>query len=405
MNAPLQSFDDALAALLVNAKAIEATKTLPSLDVAGRILARPLVSTIDVPAFDNSAMDGYALAIADFGAMPARFPVTQRIAAGAVGQPLAAGEAARIFTGAPIPSGCNAVVMQEDCEEIDGQLTVKGAVSPGQHIRCRGEDITAGTQVLPAGQRLQPQDIALAASVGVAELQVNARLKVGLLFTGDELTMPGEPLPPGGIYNSNRYALSALLGRLGCVVNDYGNVPDTAEATRDALAEAAAENDVVISCGGVSVGEEDHVKAAVGSLGALQLWRIAMKPGKPLAFGRVADAAFIGLPGNPVSSFITFVLLARPYLLKRMGATDYLPQRIPVKAGFDWPKPDKRREFLRVKLEFDAQGEAIARLYPNQGSGVMTSLVWGDGLIDLPAGQSVKAGDRVSYIALSQLIG
>lgn len=401
----LISFDEALARLLAGARPDARSETLPLLDADGRVLAADVAAPIDVPGFDNSAMDGYALHLADFAAVPVRLPVVQRIAAGETGQPLAAGQAARIFTGAPIPPGCNAVVPQEEVDAADGAIDLKAAVKPGQHLRRRGEDIAAGSTVLAAGSRLGPPQLALAASVGIAELPVRPRLRVGLVCTGDELTEPGTPLEPGGIYNSNRYAIGALLGRLGCAVNDYGQVADTPAATLAALGEAAQENDVVISCGGVSVGEEDHVKAAVEQLGRLDLWRIAMKPGKPLAFGRLGEADFIGLPGNPVSAFLTFVLLARPFLLARMAAAAQPAAALAVPAGFERPRADSRREFLRARLETDADGRLVARLHASQGSAVMSALAWADGLVDVPAGATVEAGQPVRYLPLAQLVG
>lgn len=401
----LLSFDDALARLLANANRTPAIESRHLLACDGAVLAQDVLAPIDVPGFDNSAMDGYALHLADVSKPPNDLAVVQRIAAGDTGTPLAANTAARIFTGAPIPDGCNAVVPQEQTEVVDGKVRILQAVRLGQHIRQRGEDIRQGSQVMRAGTRLAPQHLALAASLGLAELPVYAPLRVGLLCTGDELTQPGQPLAPGGIYNSNQFALGALLARLGCKVHDYGKVADTQSATLGALRRAAMESDVVISCGGVSVGEEDHVKAAVTALGELDLWRIAMKPGKPLAFGRVGQADFIGLPGNPVSAFLTFVLLARPFLLKRMGANAIAAPTLPLTADFDWPKADSRREFLRARLGTQDDGQVTVSLYPSQGSAVMSGLVWADGLVDIPAGTTVARGDTIRYLPLAPLIG
>jgi molybdopterin molybdotransferase len=399
----LLPFDDALARLLAAARPIDTLQILPLLDIDRRVLAADVTAAIDVPGFNNSAMDGYAVNLADFAAPPASLPVVQRIAAGEVGQPLAPNSAARIFTGAPVPPGTNAVVPQEEVEAGDGVIALKAAVREGQHIRYRGEDIAAGSLLLPRGAQLNPQRLALAASVGLPELPVRARLKVGVLFTGDELTRPGQPLPAGGIYDSNRYAIVSLLHRLGAVVNDYGNVPDDRAATEAALREAAHENDVVISVGGVSVGEEDHVKAAVQAQGHLDLWKIAMKPGKPLAFGRMGEADFIGLPGNPVSAFLTFCLLARPFLLARMGARDTSLAAMTVPAAFSRSKPDSRREFLRARLALDASGFPQAILHDKQGSAAMTGLVWADGLVDVPAGATVASGDPVRFLPLAAM--
>lgn len=397
---PLLSFDAARAALLAAATAPHHAENRPLADCDGRVLAADLLAPLAVPGFDNSAMDGYAFHLADFDTPPGRIAVVQRIAAGETGQPLAAGSAARIFTGAPIPDGCNAVMAQEDCEAGEGWVQPLRTPRPGQHIRRRGEDIAEGSVVLSAGQRLAPQQLALAASLGLASLPVRAALRVGLLCTGDELTAPGQPLPAGGIYNSNQFAIGALLRRLGCTVHDYGQVADSRAATETALARAAGECDVVISCGGVSVGEEDHVKAAVSALGRLDLWKIALKPGKPLAFGKIGSADFIGLPGNPVSAFLTFVLLARPFLLQRMGACVGPLQSLPLTAGFDWPRADGRREFLRARLEHDGR----VALYPSQGSAVMSSLAWADGLVDLPPDTVVEAGQTIRFIPLANLL-
>jgi molybdopterin molybdotransferase len=328
----------------------------------------------------------------------------QRIAAGQTGVALAPNTAARIFTGAPIPEGCNVVVPQEHTIESSGSISLTQHVNLYQHIRRKGEDIAQDDIVLKTGQRMGPAQLAMLASIGVAAVNVFSALKVGVFFTGDELTEPGQPLAPGAIYNSNRYAINGLLKQLGCEVSDYGIVRDSAQATRDALQQAASENDVVMTCGGVSVGEEDHVKAAVLALGQLDLWQISMKPGKPLAYGKVGQADFIGLPGNPVSAFVTFLLMARPFLLKRMGATDTALRYLTAEAAFDWPRPDKRREFLRVKLERNASGQDTLQLWPNQGSGVMSSLAWADGLIDLPAETTLQIGDKVRFLSISELI-
>ncbi len=351
-------------------------------------------------------MDGYALRCADVLAAGTRLAVTQRIPAGSVGHHLAPASAARIFTGAPVPEGADAVVMQERCERDGEAVIVNHVPRDGENIRRRGEDIRAGSEILAAGTRLTPQALGLAASIGVPLLPTFRRLRVALFFTGDELATPGEPLKPGGIYNSNRYLLRGLLDRLGCAVTDLGIVPDTLEATREALRRAAALSDLIVTSGGVSVGEEDHVKPAVEAEGQLGLWKLAIKPGKPLAFGRVATgnnnnaADFIGLPGNPVASFVTFLILVRPFILKRMGCSDWLPRRILLPAGFDWLRPDARREFLRARPGPDGRLE----LFPNQGSGVLTSTVWAGGLVDNPPGQAIRAGDVVQFIPYGDLL-
>jgi len=407
--APLQSLDEALARLLGRVAPLAVTETLPTATALGRVLALPVVSQLDVPPADNSAMDGYALRAADLLARPGTaLPVSQRVPAGVVGAVLEPGTAARIFTGAQIPLGADAVVMQEQCEAVAaaaglGQVRIHAEVRPGQWIRRRGEDVQAGAVVLPAGARLNAASLGLAASVGAATLTLARRPRVALFSTGDELQMPGEPLKPGAIYNSNRFTLTALLQGLGCEVVDLGIVPDRLDATRAALREAAEganKADLIITSGGVSVGEEDHLKPAVQAEGELDLWQIAIKPGKPLAFGKVRDAWFIGLPGNPVSSFVTFLLLVRPVILRLQGASELTPRRYPLRADFVWPRPDKRREFLRARI--NEQGGLA--LFPNQSSGVLTSAVWGEGLVDNPAGAAIADGATVQFIPFSELL-
>jgi molybdopterin molybdotransferase len=410
------SYEEALDHLLAAAAPVAETKLLPLSVARGRILAEPLVSTVTVPPLDNSAMDGYAVRCADVPQAGIALPVTQRIPAGSVGHALAAGSVARIFTGAPVPAGADAVVMQEFCEHgADGKIIVNQIPRPGQNIRRAGEDIMAGAAVLQAGTRIGAAEIGLAASIGIAQLPVRRHLRVALLSTGDELTEPGNPLPPGGIYNSNRHFLRAMFEQMGCMVTDAGHVPDTFEATRAALREAAIAHDLIVTSGGVSVGEEDHVKPAVEAEGALSLWKIAIKPGKPLAFGHVRKVgaggtaspdranmgtAFIGLPGNPVSCFVTFLLFLRPYVLKRMGLATTLPIARQLVSASDWTRPEDRRSFLRARIAADGRVE----LYPNQSSGVLTSCAWADGLVDVAANQSFKAGDAVRYIAFADLL-
>ncbi len=402
------SAQEALDLLLGAARAVSETETLATVDATGRVLAADQLSQLDVPPMDNTQMDGYAVHAADCASGAASLPVSQRIPAGHVGQPLQPGTAARIFTGALIPDGADAVIMQEQCalDEATGRVTISHAPKSGEWIRRRGEDIRAGSTILACGTRLRAQELGLAASVGLASLPVFRRLKVAVFFTGDELTMPGEPLKPGAIYNSNRFTLRGLLQQLGCEVTDLGNVPDSFEATRNALRKAADGHDLILTSGGVSVGEEDHVKPAVESEGRLAMWQIAIKPGKPLAFGEVRrdgqpePAFFVGLPGNPVSSFVTFLLFVRPFILALQGAAVVPPRRYPMRADFDWAKPDRRNEFLRVRIN-ERQG---LELFPNQSSGVLTSTVWGDGIIDNPPGQAIKAGDTVNFIPFSELL-
>ena len=405
---PLKSLDEAMAALLGHAQPALATELVSTFDADGRVLAQDVVSALQVPAADNSAMDGYAVRSADVLA-GAALPVSQRIAAGNAGAPLQPGTAARIFTGAPVPLGADAIVMQEDCEALDGGQVRINVVPPGgQWIRRAGEDITRGAVVLPAGTRLTPAELGLAASIGMHQLQVARRPRVALFSTGDELVMPGDVPPeqmrPGAIYNSNRFFLRAMLLRLGCEVSDFGIVPDKREATIAALQKASEQHDLILTSGGVSVGEEDHIKPAVQALGTLDLWQIAMKPGKPFAYGQIprdgGAAHFIGLPGNPVSSFLTFALLVRPFVLRLQGVSAVAPQTIAARADFTWPRADKRREFLRVR--HNAAGGLD--LFGNQSSGVLTSAAWGDGVVDNPAGRTIAAGDTVQYIAFSELL-
>jgi molybdopterin molybdotransferase len=401
----LRPLDDALAALLAQAQPLAGTESVATFDADGRVLAEDLVSSLQVPPQDNSSMDGYAVRRAEIADEGVPLPVSQRIPAGAAPQPLQPGTAARIFTGAPVPPGADAIVMQEDTETLDdGRVRILRVPAAGQWIRRSGEDITRGSTVLARGERLGPAAQGLAASIGRDRLQVARRPRVALFSTGDELVMPGavapEAMKPGAIYNSNRFFLRSLLLRLGCEVRDLGIVPDRREATVEALRSAARDNDLILTSGGVSVGEEDHIKPAVQQLGSLELWQIAIKPGKPFAYGKVADAHFIGLPGNPVSSFVTFLLLVRPFLLKLQGATQLAPVAVQLAAQFDWPRPDKRREFLRARR--DAQGRL--ELFANQSSGVLTSTVWADGLVDVPAGQAIARGDAVRFLPLAELL-
>ena len=420
------SLDDALFRLLAVARerVIPEIEKLGTFDALGRVLARSVVSALDVPPADNSSMDGYAMRVADVPGAGTVLPVSQRLPAGVVGAALQAGTAVRIFTGAQVPAGADAVVMQEQCEAIaDGSGAGLGAVrmhavpTAGQWIRRQGEDVQHGAEVLAAGARLTPQALGLAASVGASRLTLRRRPRVALFSTGDELVMPGESLRPGAIYNSNRFMLRGLLQAAGCEVTDLGIVPDRLDATRAALRTAAQHTDLILSSGGVSVGEEDHIKPAVKAEGWLEAWALAIKPGKPLAFGAVrraesassavrregddSEALFIGLPGNPVSSFVTFLLAVAPVLRALQGCPVALPPAVPVRADFDWPRPDKRREFLRAR--FNAAGGV--ELFPNQSSGVLTSAVWADGLVDLPSSQPVQRGDTVRLLLLSSLIG
>ena len=408
---PMLTAQQALDHLLSHAKPVAEIERVPMQATLGRVLAENVNSLVDVPPLDNTAMDGYAVRTADTQNPGSILKIAQRIPAGSVGTELQAGTAARIFTGAPIPFGADAVVMQEDCSTPEGsadQVQVNIAPAFGQWIRRRGEDLTSGKTALTAGTFLRPQELGVAASAGLTHLNVKRRVKVAAFFTGDELSLPGEPLKPGGIYNSNRDTLLACIKALGCDATDLGIVPDRLDATRAALRQASQAHDLIITSGGVSVGEEDHIKPAVSAEGRLDLWQIAIKPGKPLAFGAVrkseqpndGEAWFIGLPGNPVSSFVTFLLFVRPFILKLQGREVKQTQSYLMRADFDWLKADRRNEFLRVKLNNNGGLD----LFPNQSSGVLTSAAWGDGLVDCPPNQPIQAGDLVKYIPFDALL-
>ena len=415
IRAPLLPLVEALQQLLASATLPLPAEQVPVGDADGRVLAQDVVSALHVPPQDNSAMDGYALRCGDVVQLGTTLPVSQRIAAGASGQPLQTGTVARIFTGAPVPPGADAVVMQEDCTALPPSNSASDALdtprvqvntqpTPGQNIRRAGEDVALGDVVLSKGQRLGPAELGLAASIGMAELTVTRRPRVALFSTGDELVMPGtvapQDMPPGAIYNSNRYFLSALLRRMGCIVTDMGIVPDQRDATVQALRDAAQSHDVILTSGGVSVGEEDHIKPAVQTLGTLDLWQIAIKPGKPFAYGRVGNAHFLGLPGNPVSSFVTFLVLVRPFLLQLQGMRDVAMKTVAARADFTWARADKRQEFLRVRRN----AEGGLELFPNQSSGVLTSAVWGEGLLDNPPGTTIAPGDTVQFVSFAELL-
>jgi len=407
---PMLTAQQALDHLLSHAQPVGEMEKVAMQSALGRVLAENINSLVDVPPLDNTSMDGYALRTVDAQNPGSTLRIAQRIPAGSMGTQLEIGTAARIFTGAPVPPGADTVVMQEDCT-VDGdgnQVVINIAPTSGQWIRRRGEDLAAGKTALTAGTFLRPQELGVAASAGLTHLNVKRRVKVAAFFTGDELALPGEPLKPGGIYNSNRDTLLACLKSLGCDATDLGIVPDRLDATRDALRKASKDHDLIITSGGVSVGEEDHIKPAVTAEGRLDLWQIAIKPGKPLAFGAVrksddskaGEAWFIGLPGNPVSSFVTFLLFVRPFILKLQGRESKQPQSYLMRADFDWLKADRRNEFLRVRIN----ERGGLDLFPNQSSGVLTSASWGDGLVDCPPNQPIKAGDMVNYIPFDALL-
>lgn len=399
----LLAYDEALKQLTVSVEPVVQVTRVDLLDALGRVLAEPVEAGIDVPGCAMSSMDGYAINTADLSPDgPTRLPVTQRIPAGTAATPLQRGSAARIFTGAPVPEGADAVIMQEQVETTADQISFDQHPPAGNNIRPAGNDIERGTIILQAGIRLRAQDIGLAASVGLQSLPVFSRVKVGMFFTGDELIEPGQPIAAHKIYDSNRYTLHGLLESMGCEIVDLGLVGDTLEATKDAMRHAATRADLVVTSGGVSVGEEDHVRVAIEQLGELRLWRLGIKPGKPLAYGQIDGTAFMGLPGNPVSVFATFCLFVCPVIKIMQGRPWRKPVALPVTADFDWPKPDGRREFLRARLAIDSSGETLVQIYPNQDSGVLTSTVWADGFIEIPENQTVARGERVNYLPFAQ---
>ena len=412
--APLTPLEDALAAVLAQAQPLPGGAFVDLLQADGRVLAADCIAPLQVPPLDNSAMDGYAVRSAEVAQAGTVLPVSQRIPAGQVGTALQVGTVARIFTGAPLPPGADAIVMQEDCTVLDdGRVRFDAVPQPGQFVRRAGQDIALGSTALQAGLRLTPAALGLAASLGLAQLPVARRPRVALFSTGDELALPGsiapQDLPPGHIFNSNRYVLASLLQRWGCEVVDGGILPDDRAATHAALARAAEDCDLLVTSAGVSVGEEDHVRPVVEQLGALSLWKIAMKPGKPFAFGHVrrsggdpaaGRAHFIGLPGNPVSSLITALVLLRPFVLALQGASVVQPPAHWLTADFEITQRDSRREFLRVRRNAAGQLE----LFANQNSGVLTSTVWAEGLVDNPAQTLIARGDRVRFLPFSELL-
>ena len=412
--APLTPLEDALAAVLAQAQPLPGAAFVDLLQADGRVLAADCIAPLQVPPLDNSAMDGYAVRSAEVAQAGTVLPVSQRIPAGQVGTALQVGTVARIFTGAPLPPGADAIVMQEDCTVLDdGRVRFDAVPQPGQFVRRAGQDIALGSTALQAGLRLTPAALGLAASLGLAQLPVARRPRVALFSTGDELALPGsiapQDLPPGHIFNSNRYVLASLLQRWGCEVVDGGILPDDRAATHAALARAAQDCDLLVTSAGVSVGEEDHVRPVVEQLGALSLWKIAMKPGKPFAFGHVrrsggdpaaGRAHFIGLPGNPVSSLITALVLLRPFVLALQGASVVQPPAHWLTADFEITQRDSRREFLRARRNAAGQLE----LFANQNSGVLTSTVWAEGLVDNPAQTLIARGDSVRFLPFSELL-
>ena len=400
------TMEQALERLLAQARPLEEEESLPLSQGLGRVLSRPVHSTMDVPGWDNSAMDGYAVRAADLAAVGGRLRLSQYIPAGTSGGLLEPGTAARILTGAPVPQGADTVVVQEVCDRDGDWVRFPPEVTAGANIRRAGEDFQAGCQILPEGIRLGAAHLGLAAAAGVAELRVWRRLRVAVLTSGDELVLPGQPLGPGQIYDSNRFTLTGLLANLGCEILDLGMMEDRLEATVETLAEAAERADLVVASGGVSVGDEDHIRPAVERLGTLDLWKVAIRPGKPLVFGHLGPRAtpFLGTPGNPVSVFVTFCLFARPFIQRLQGISgDLAPRAFDLPAAFASPRPAKRREFVRARLECAADGRLVVQAHPSRSSGVLSSVVWADGLAVIPEGQSVTPGDLIAFLPMSEL--
>ena len=400
MVASLTPLEDAITALLAKASPIDRTQVCHLDEALGKYLAEDIRSSVDVPPAANSAMDGYAIKCSEI-TPDGVYEVSDRIPAGQIGNQLAVGTVARIFTGAPIPLGADAVVMQENTEAVaghDDQVKIKIVPSVSANIRPRGQDISQGTTILERGRKLGPQDLGLIASVGVAEVEVFKPLKIAIMSTGDELVEPAESLQAGQIYNSNRFVLAGLLKDLGMQVVDLGVIGDTQEATEEALRHGANGSDCIISTGGVSVGEEDYVRTVVEELGQLEIWRIAIKPGKPLAFGEVLGTPIFGLPGNPVSAFVGFLIIAQPYLLACQGGIETENEFYLGEADFDF-MGGKRKEYLRVRAEV-SRDRVLLKKFSEQGSGVMSSVSWANALAEVDVGQQVKSGDNLRYLPL-----
>ncbi len=402
----LMPLADALAALQDRVSPVVGAETVGLADALGRVLAEPVIATLDVPPHDNAAVDGYAVFFDDLAPdTETTLPVTGRAAAGQpFGRGGRRGEAVRIFTGAAMPAGFDTVMMQEDCVAYGGTVAIRPGIKRGANRRRRGEDVSTGATVLSAGRRLRPQDVAIAAAVGRTELIVHTAIRVAIFSTGDELAEPGQALAPGAIYDSNRHGLKALLAGLGCHVSDLGILVDREDAIRNALADAATNHDVIVTSGGMSVGDEDHVKAAVSSLGRLDFWQIAIKPGRPIGLGQVSGVPFVGLPGNPAAMMVTFFVIARPVILRLAGVSDGRPAAFPVQAGFGYKKKSGRREYVRVRLVSSRNGTPVVERFPREGAGILSSIVDADGLVEIEEERTcIEAGETVHFLPFSGL--
>ncbi len=402
----MMAVDRALELLAGRLHPVTETRRIGLADALGMVLAEDVVASFNVPPHDNSAVDGYAVFFDDLTPdATTTLPVTGRVAAGhALDRPGRRGEAVRIFTGAPMPEGFDTVLMQEDCKAEGGAVAIPPGIRRGANRRRAGEDMTQGSTVLTAGRRLRAEDIGLLASLGRREVTVRTALRVAVFSTGDEVREPGVPLEPGCIYDANRFALIALLRQLGCTVTDLGILPDRLDAIRGALEEAAEGHDVLITSGGMSTGEEDHVKAAVEALGGLHFWRLAIKPGRPVALGTAKGAVFVGLPGNPVAVMVTFLRIARPILLRLMGAAEEAPALFPLRAGFTYKKKAGRREYVRATLARAADGVLTVVKHPRDGAGILSSMVESDGLVELPEEVTrVEPGMIVDFLPFSEV--
>ncbi len=393
--------EEAVRLLFGRVPAIAETETVSLIEAEGRFLAESLTAPIDLPVFDNSAVDGYAVRFADLAAQgDTLLPLAGRVAAGhCLAEPAPEGRAVRIFTGAPMPAGLDTIFMQEDCKETEAGVSLPAGLSRGANLRRRGEDLKSGETALPKGRWLRPEDIGLAAALGLDRLTVRRKLKAAVFSTGDEIMSPGQALRPAAVYDANRFVLQSLLKRLGLEVTDLGILEDDPAKIREALAQAAKDHDLVITSGGVSMGEEDHVKGAISKAGSLVFWKLAIKPGRPVAMGVIDGTPFVGLPGNPVAVFITFVYVVRPLIAALNGAPCEPARPVPVTSGFTYKKKEGRREYVRVSLKANDSGQMIAEKYPIEGAGVLTSLTRTHGLVELPENVTkVAPGDTVGFI-------